>query len=107
SFARHRIPAALHSCWLPMVSFIYWYHLNPSLICRSDTRFGLLVSPANVSDYRFLHGRRLYYFPFSHHIHEVLFSCQAYMFFGLLAVALLIDFLWCGHFRTLYLFTLA
>ena len=57
-----------------MVSFICWYHLNPSLICRSDTRFGLLVSRANVSDYRFLHGRRLYYFPFTHHIHEVLFS---------------------------------
>ena len=35
------------------------------------------------------------------------FHDQAYMFFGLLAVALLIDFLWCGHFRTLYLFTLA
>jgi hypothetical protein len=37
---------------------------------------------------------------------KFLFHDQAYMFFTLLTVALLIEFLWTGRFRILYLFTL-
>jgi hypothetical protein len=38
---------------------------------------------------------------------KFLFHDQAYMFFGLLAFALLVEFLWTGRFRTLYFFTFA